>query len=201
MASSRFRRSALFASPALLVALAALAGCGGAEVADGVQPTLTTVPAPVTVASVPPPPPPVTAASGSPFTAADGRFSAQFPTPPSRAERSGGGLTFVVYGTAEGDRQVSVGYADYPKDRAKNPRDLLRTMAEEEGMLRMTDTTFLGRPALDIAVPRVEEGVTRYLHERSFMAGTRMYFLRGWSATPATPPDHTTLISTFKLTG
>lgn len=181
--------------------LAGTLGCGGAEVASNVEPALTTIPAPVTAAPVVPTP--TSAASGASFTAADGRFSAQFPAPPERYEGSNGEFTFVTYTSSKDGRDLAVGYIDLPKkydELLKDQRWLLRQLAKEEGTLSTKDTMYLGRPAHDIVVPRVEEGVNGYRHERSFLAANRKYTLRSWSMTPAPPPEHATLLTTFKLT-
>jgi hypothetical protein len=195
---ARHHSSQALLLPLSLLAAAAI-GCGQVDTGGTEATTATTVGSATTA------PAQATTAPAAPapnFTAADGRFSARFPTPPERAERSGGGITFVFYGTTVRNVDVFAGYADKPSAPTAPAEQVafLRKETEEEGITQMTETTFLGRPAVDSVRRRVEDSVERFRHQRVFLVGKRVYYLTGHASTPAMPAEYSEMLASFRLT-
>jgi hypothetical protein len=137
-----------------------------------------------------------------PFTAADGRFTAEFPEAPTRQQEavSAAGIDLVVvsYSTESDDDSVMVGYTDYPD--GFEPEGVLEAAAQGSAdnvngrIQSSTDLTYLDHPAKDVVVTTDEATI----HERLFLVGTRMYTLIG-VARDSRPPAYDHLLDTFKL--
>jgi hypothetical protein len=143
-----------------------------------------------------------TAKAPVPFTADDGRFTAEFPGTPDRQQEAvtaaGIDLVVVSYSTETDDDSVMVGYTDYP-DGFESEGVLAAaaqgSAANVNGTIQSsTDLTFLGQPAKDIVVTTSEA----MIHERLFLVETRMYTLIG-VARASRPPAYDHLLNTFNL--
>ena len=193
-----------FRAGCLVILAVATVGCGPKS--GGVQAAVTTAPASTAPASAAPAAAAPTSTSapappGVAFTAADGRFTARFPVVPKRTENVARGLTFVSYISVLQDDSVSAGFVDRPPPAlaAKDQPAFLRTRMAVEGVVQFTDTSFLGRPALDTVLHTVEGGVDDYRLQRSFLVGSRMYMLHGRSSSPTPTPAYAMLLASFAL--
>jgi hypothetical protein len=146
-----------------------------------------------------------TAKDAAPFaqTSEDGKFTAEFPSVPKRAETpiSAAGLDLVVvsYATDNDDESVIVGYTDYPTEDF-DTTGVLDAAAEGsasnvDGTIESsTDTTFVGQPAKDVVITTKEATV----NERLFLVGHRLYTIIG-VAKSGRPASYDHLIDTFVL--
>ena len=138
----------------------------------------------------------------TPFTAEDGRFSAEFPGTPKRDQQqvSAAGLDLVVvlYATETDDESVMVGYTDYPVGMTSE--GVLDAAAQGSAqnvkgtITGKTDVTFLGHPAKDVTVTTDDA----LINERLFLVDNRMYTLLG-VAKDSRPASYDHLLETFKL--
>jgi len=180
-------------------------GCGQVDAGAGedVLPTTVTVPGPVTT------PVPVTVAptttirlpKGTMFISEDGRFRVQLRTRPRRTENTSGGVRVVLYGSGSSSGTVLVGSVEHPRDSAelKDPDAFLRDRSTDEADIQMSETTFLGRLAVDTVRRRPEEGVIEYRFQRAFLVENRMYLISAFSTSEAPPSEYPAALATFTL--
>ena len=172
--------------------------------------TVTTGPASIAV----PPSTPTTVTTLAPtsttptgfFAATDGRFSAEFPSPPTRWETTiqlyGRPVTAVSYGSQGTTEFISVSYVEDALDVGADPvlklaGALGATSARINGRTeRQTPTTFLGNPALDAVLSTDQFRV----YERVFFAGRRLVIFDCLTTEGSPSASYARMLATFRLT-
>ncbi|MFN2504869.1 MAG: serine/threonine-protein kinase [Acidimicrobiales bacterium] len=168
-------------------------------------PTLTTTPPSISATTTV-----TTAASTSSiptkiFTATDGRFSVEFPGPPTRVEGPiqlyGRAFIAVSYLSTDASGTVGVSYVDDAIEPGSNPGSKLAgamgaTSARVGAVIeRQSASTFLGNPARDV----VYKADQFRLFERVMIVGGRLIMLDNVTTGSSPSASYQRLLATFKL--
>jgi hypothetical protein len=130
----------------------------------------------------------------------EGKFSAEFPSVPVRAEHkltsAGVDLVMIAYQTETAKESVGVTYIDYPKGHDLSlDRAAEASATKAKGTIQSKSaTTFMGHPAMDVVVDA--DGAV--LQVRLILRDRRLYTLLGASASGGLT-SYDRLVKTFLL--